>query len=98
MMTVKTKDIEEPGDKSEFDGVISPRKSKLGGINHIQPWDLQMTISADRKVYFTLCGKEDQQSGKCRAVVSWRSKDLYFSSNNIEELDLESIGSSLGVK
>ena len=32
MITAKTKDIDEPGVKSKFDGEISPKKSKLGGV------------------------------------------------------------------
>ena len=35
MLTIKTKDIEEPGDTSQFDGIISPRKSKLGGVKRV---------------------------------------------------------------
>ena len=109
MLTVKTKDIEEPGDKSEFDGVVSPRKSKLGGVkrvfilnslpqtqecganiklslDHIQPWDLPLTVSADMKVYYTVCGKEDQQSGKCNCVLCTGSSPF------LERAELLSIG------
>ena len=35
MITIKTKDIEEPADRSRFDGIISPRKSKLGGVKRV---------------------------------------------------------------